>query len=459
MSIAEIVRNTHLLENRGEITVALSGGADSVALLLILQELQAEYGFTLAAVHVHHGIRGAEADRDAAFCTSLCKKLDIPFQMVKINVPAYAAEQRISIETAARLLRYAALDEAAPTGFLATAHHAGDQAETLLFHLLRGSGLRGLCGIPQVRGRILRPLLSATKEELLAYLAERGQDFVTDSTNFETDAARNFLRQEAIPLLERCNPQAVPHMARTAMLLSEDEAYLQTQADAAYTACITDDFCAGTAFRGLESYPRPIRMRVYAKAIGGVCDASFQKLREIDDILLAGTGKTTVSGDFYVHMADGVLCFQFAEAANDFSVPLCLPQQSVYQLFPQKTCEVRMLETEPISGANSPRLHNAFTRCTLDSDKIVGNPYFRQWRGSDRITLPGRGFSSSLKTCIQSAVPQIERRRLYALYDDLGCIFCEQVGIAARVKPDAKTTRCLRFFILPNRRDENSCKE
>ena len=459
MSIAEIVRNTHLLENRGEITAALSGGADSVALLLILQELQAEYGFTLAAVHVHHGIRGAEADRDAAFCTSLCKRLGIPFRMVKIDVPAYAAEQRLSIETAARLLRYAALDEAAPTGFLATAHHAGDQAETLLFHLLRGSGLRGLCGIPPVRGRILRPLLSCTKDELLAYLAERGQDFVTDSTNFETDAARNFLRQEAIPLLERCNPQAVPHMARTAMLLSEDEAYLQMQADAAYAACVQNDFCEGTAFRGLEAYPRPIRMRVYAKAIGVVCDASFQKLREIDEILLAGAGKTTVSGDFYAQMADGVLSFCFASDAEDFSVPLSLSDTSVYQLFPQKACEVRLVETEDKSGTISPKLHNAFTRCTLDCDKIVGNPYFRQWCGSDRIALPGRGFSSSLKTCIQAAVPQTERRRLYVLYDDLGCIYCEQVGIAARVKPDAKTTRCLRFFILPNRKDENSCKE
>ncbi len=157
----------------GICTVAFSGGADSTALLLILHELRTQLEIDLRAVHVHHGIRGKEADRDAAFCAALCRQHAIPFQQIAVNVPAYAAEKRLSEETAARILRYEALEKAAPEGVIATAHHAGDNAETMLFHFIRGSGMKGLRGILPRNGRIIRPLLYAEKSEILAYLAAR----------------------------------------------------------------------------------------------------------------------------------------------------------------------------------------------------------------------------------------------------------------------------------------------
>ncbi len=163
--------------------VALSGGADSVALLLLTPP-------PVAAVHVHHGIRGAEADRDAEFCRALCARLKIPFTVLYADVPARAGETGESLETAARAERYRLLVEFAVANGMAgvlTAHHADDQLETLLQHLLRGSGLRGMCGIPAVRreGELLlvRPMLETPKEEILAYLTARGETYVTDSTN------------------------------------------------------------------------------------------------------------------------------------------------------------------------------------------------------------------------------------------------------------------------------------
>ena len=179
--------------------VALSGGADSVALLLLTPP-------PVAAVHVHHGIRGAEADRDAEFCRALCERLKIPFAVRYADVPARAGETGESMETAARAERYRLLAEHAAENGMAgvlTAHHADDQLETLLQHLLRGSGLRGMCGIPAVRREgtllLIRPMLETPKEEILAYLAARGETFVTDSTNAERGCTRNRLRLDVLP--------------------------------------------------------------------------------------------------------------------------------------------------------------------------------------------------------------------------------------------------------------------
>ena len=226
------LRDPHELANLPADTplaVALSGGADSVALLSLLRH---KHG--LVAVHVHHGIRGEEADRDAEFCRALSKKLNIPFHLLKIDAPAIARRTRESLETAARTARYAAIAafmHEAHIPLLVTAHHADDQLETMLQHLLRGSGTRGLCGIPACRtldGDLLvaRPLLTVQKSALLDYLKEQGLTYVTDSTNEELCCQRNFLRLRVLPLLAELQPNAPLLAARCAEALAADEAYL-----------------------------------------------------------------------------------------------------------------------------------------------------------------------------------------------------------------------------------------
>ena len=209
--------------------VALSGGADSVALLSLLRDRE-----NLSAIHVHHGIRGAEADRDAAFCRELASSLHIPFYLLHIDAPAVAKQTGESLETAARAARYAAMtalmcEKGIP--LLLTAHHADDQLETMLQHLLRGSGTRGLCGIPACRPLgdgllVARPLLSVPKAELLDYLTSENLSFVTDSTNEEPCCQRNFLRLRVLPLLRELQPNAPALAARCAEALAGDEQYL-----------------------------------------------------------------------------------------------------------------------------------------------------------------------------------------------------------------------------------------
>ena len=436
MTLSDRIRQGAGKPQGGICTVALSGGADSTALLCCLHMMKEELGLDLRAVHIHHGIRGAEADRDAAFCEALCRRLAVPLKTVRVDVPAFAAERGLSTETAARLLRYEALGEAAPAGEIATAHHAEDNAETVLFHLIRGTGMNGLTGIPARSGRIIRPLLDADKKEIFAFLLGIGQNYTDDSSNESDDAARNRIRHHLLPLLHAENPAAVRHICRTAVMLSEDEALLREQAEQAAEACRTDF----DGLAGLDAYPRPIRMRVYMHRLAAVSqrqtDPSADMLCEIDRMLLAGRGTLTLSEGLAAQVFHGTLYIgKTGGTAPETSVPLAAGENRIVP-----DC---LLVAETADAAVSRNLHTADTRSTLDSDKIKGKPCFRRPLPDDRITLPGRGFSGLLKKRIQSAVPALYRRQLHALYDDEGCIYCEGVGVAARVKPDADSRTLL----------------
>lgn len=204
---------------------AVSGGADSTAMLWCLYSLRAELGITLRAAHFNHGLRGAESDRDEAFVRSLCDRLEIPLTVGGADVAAYAVQLGASVETAAREKRYEFLCSL-PCDKLATAHTADDTVETVLLHLMRGSGLRGLCGIPPKRGRIVRPFLSVTHEQAVAYLRENGLSWVEDSTNALPDCRRNRLRQSVLPLLREEVPSLSRQVLHTTELLREEDTFL-----------------------------------------------------------------------------------------------------------------------------------------------------------------------------------------------------------------------------------------
>ena len=183
-----------MLKGGERVTAALSGGADSVCLLLVLKELEEKYNIKVYAVHVNHCIRGEESDRDEHFCRDLCRKLGVELTVRRIDVPAYAADNKRSLEEAARDIRYSVFAEVASGGKLATAHTASDSAETVILNLARGTGLKGICGIPPVRDNIIRPLIDVTRNDVENYLLKRGQNFITDSTNLSVDYTRNRIR-------------------------------------------------------------------------------------------------------------------------------------------------------------------------------------------------------------------------------------------------------------------------
>lgn len=218
------MKQNHMTRPGDGVLVGLSGGADSVGLLLVLWKLRETFQISLRALHVHHGLRGAEADRDAAFSRMLCERLEIPFYEFRIDAAKEALDRKCSVEEAGRLARYRLYEETARAWeeeirqvHIATAHHADDNAETVLFNLFRGSGLTGLSGIAPVRGRIIRPLLWAQRSEIQTWLRQQGQDWVEDSTNQESEYSRNWLRNELLLAVEeRRMHQAVRHIDRRA---------------------------------------------------------------------------------------------------------------------------------------------------------------------------------------------------------------------------------------------------
>ena len=245
--ILAFIRQQELLGRGDRVILALSGGADSVCLTAVLRELSRLLGIQLYALHVNHGLRGEEAERDQEFCRGFAEKLEIPFRAVSVGVREKAETEGLSLEEAARILRYEALFrfrkelEGEPAGdetkgqgaiLIATAHHGDDQAETILMNLLRGTGLRGLSGMaPKREGGIIRPLLCVSREEILKWIGKRGLSYVTDSTNLCNDYTRNLLRNRILPdLTAGVNRQAARHILQAGLICREADSYIRQEA-------------------------------------------------------------------------------------------------------------------------------------------------------------------------------------------------------------------------------------
>lgn len=229
--VLEYIEKYHMIQPGDCVIAGVSGGADSLCLLFVLADLRRSLDFRLEAVHVEHGIRGEESLGDAAYVEEICKSADIPFHLFSCKVPERARRERISVEEAARKCRYEAFEEArrgcAGTK-IAVAHNADDQAETILFNLVRGSGMRGLCGMRPVNGNVIRPLLAVNRGEIEAWLTRRQLRWRTDSTNLELAYTRNRLRRRVIPLLEQeLNEQASRHIVQAGERLSRAEVFLE----------------------------------------------------------------------------------------------------------------------------------------------------------------------------------------------------------------------------------------
>ncbi|MCR4907107.1 MAG: tRNA lysidine(34) synthetase TilS [Clostridiales bacterium] len=262
-----------ILRRAGYAVLGYSGGADSTCLLVLLSAWCRENGVTLAAAHVHHGIRGEEADRDEAFCRRMCAERGIPLFVTHADVPQLAADCGLGIEECARHVRYAFFDEVAaeiagssPGAVIVTAHNATDQVETVLANLFRGSGTRGLGGIPPVRdGRILRPLIGDSSEAVRAWCREHGIPYVEDGTNAVADCTRNALRLSVLPAVRTIYPSPEEAVLRMSELARRDDEALEALARAE----ITDNGIARDRFASLDPAVASRVLRLLAAEAGG----------------------------------------------------------------------------------------------------------------------------------------------------------------------------------------------
>ncbi len=235
--VRDYILSNGMISEGDRICVAASGGADSMCLLFLMHELSGEMGFYLSAVHVEHGIRGRASLEDMDYVERQCKNLGIPLKTFSVDAPKTAKEKGLSLEEAARELRYRVFEEV-DTDRIALAHHMNDRAETILFNLIRGTGMRGLRGMEAVRGRYIRPLLCAERKEAEDYCLMKQIGYRHDETNDDLEISRNHIRHKVIPELTGINDRAVQHINEAAKEITAAEEYISLETDKAYSVCV-----------------------------------------------------------------------------------------------------------------------------------------------------------------------------------------------------------------------------
>ena len=412
-NIKEIVKKAilRLCNNPKSICVALSGGADSVCLLHILNSLSDSLGFKLSAIHVNHNIRGDEAKRDADFCVELCEKGE-------------------SIELAARRLRYKVFEEI-DAQYIATAHNADDSLETFLINFCRGTGLKGLTGIPDIRGKFIRLLNECSKSDILNYIKNNNLEYVTDSTNLSNDYTRNKIRNNVIPLLKEISPELTNVSVRNLNLLKNDNDFLNEQANKLLKASFKEPnflkveplVIAHSALtsRVLSSYVYEVTKR-YPDNL---------HLNLMLDMLNKKSASVELFGGFYARVKKGYFCVHKDENIN-FTVETDVISKEKFT----EECKINKL-----------LLKNA-----IDYDKIVGELIIRTRNPEDRFSPVGRGLSKPLRKLQSEANINVNLRgKAPVAADNNGIVWSYMLGTDEKVKIDATTKKVLVFKVYKTR--------
>ena len=447
------------------VLLALSGGADSRALLHLLAKEREKNPFPLFLAHVNHGIRGEEAERDRAFCASLAERYACRIFFLDVDLPALACESGRSLEEEGRRVRYEFFarvmrENAIP--LLATAHHADDNLETVLFRFTRGTGLSGLSGIRPIRpfaeGSLVRPLLTVSRREIEDYCREEGLEYVTDSTNQEPLCDRNRIRGEVLPPLRSLRPSLTATSVRTLAALREDEALLCSLADDAFPKVRTP---TGLSIARLSALPGPLSRRILSRFLTeeGFPSPTAVHLDAIRSLLShpAENASLSLPGPVSVRIEQGEL--------HLLSSPARPAQENapLWEPFPLSTGEFSLpLDREGRFFAHvliesGEKIHNSpttqFTKFTLPSVILMKECRIRPRRDGDRI-LRGGMHRPLRRLWADAGVPARLREALPVLEDAEGILWAPLIGARDRAVEDGELCVTIHLpFPIPGGRD------
>jgi tRNA(Ile)-lysidine synthase len=432
MALIACVRRSireHALARPGtRVLVALSGGADSVALLHLLCEMERVGDIVVAgAAHLHHGLRGADADADEAFCRALADRLNVRFVSEHADVASLAREQKRSIEDAARGARYAFLERAADqlgADAIATAHTRDDQAETFLLRLLRGAGTRGLGSIRPRVGRVIRPVLGVARAELRSYLESRGETFREDATNADVSIPRNRVRHELIPHIQSRFSQAAPEiLARQAALARDDEDFLQRLAIERLDRIVLRENGLGADLDvvTLSATPRALASRVAYHVLTRYAGGRSVGSDHVDRLLaLADIGRQGASVSLpgqYAQRLDRIIALRAGrgvrrEDSNSFAFSLSIPGEVQWQP------DGWAIAAEAATGAEGRRLAAKGPEVTVSVAALTLPLAIRSRRPGDRFHPLGAPGARKLQDfLVDRKVPRAERDCLPLVVD------------------------------------------
>ncbi len=450
------LRTLSLNENDGVIA-AVSGGADSMALLYALQAVRRVLPFRLMVAHVHHGLRDSEADRDAEFVARQCETLGIQQETLRIRLMENMLPGE-TVEQAGRRVRYAFFEQLRlQYGFryIATAHTADDQLETVLLHLTRGSGLHGLCGINAQNGNIIRPILSCSREDVEQYCADQQIAFVTDSTNTDIAYSRNRIRCEVIPHLKAINPRVVDACTRMTAQLREDDSFM----DDAARRLLNEAQCGEDRYErdAFLDAPPPIRRRALKQLMESKgADPAEKHVLLAEQALLGKGGAVQIPGDVTVTVDARDIALQCGVQPMETPYFEMLLEVGRTVEIVGRSYTVRCLSKSEYDAIE--KVYKNVLKYTCDYDKLSSDTVVRQRKAGDAFHPVG-GVGKSLKKYFnEQHVPVLERAKVPIVCDQCGIALIAGFSCDERVRLDAQTKRVLLLCPTENIKEEKSCE-
>lgn len=453
--VFEFIKENHMLQPGQQVVAGVSGGADSVCLLFVLHEIQKRIPIRLMVVHVNHKLR-EEAESDASYVESLCRKLGCEYRYVERDVAYYAKERHISTEEAGRMVRYQAFAEVLEEGGrIAVAHNQNDNAETVLFHLFRGSGLRGLSGILPVRDAVIRPLLCVSREEIENFLQEQQLIYCIDKTNAEDTYTRNRIRHHILPYAEsEICAQAVSHIYDMSVIASEAAAYIQRNAEEAFGRCLVkqeqgslcmkaEAFCKEDAF-----LQKQILLLAVERLVGSRKDIGAVHIRMLHE-LFRQEGNRSVDLPYRLiarreYESVRISTAQKREQKQKKAVEIqaAVPGEILWEDGRRIVCRVFPYEKSQIIPQKT------YTKW-FDYDKIVKSLVLRTRRTGDYLQVLQGGGRKTLKAyLIDEKVPKTERDELLLLADDSHVVWVIGKRISEHYKINQNTKTVLEIQVV-----------
>ena len=417
IKIDKTIKKHNMLQKGETVVVGVSGGADSMLLLNFLAKKQEELDLKIIAANVEHGIRGAESVSDSAFVESFCEKAKIEFHCLKIDAPALAKNAGLGVEEYSRERRYEFF-ESFNADKIATAHNLSDNVETVLFRLSRGTSINGCSGIPYVRGKIIRPLLDLTSEEIREECKRQNIPFVVDSTNSDNNYSRNYIRNIIIPEFEKLNPSFEKTFSRFIISADEDSSFIFEEGRKCFESCKTEN---GLDIDKLSAFHKSVVLRA-------INELASEKGITLDEQHLSGV-------------------FELLSKRGRLQI-----KGSVYAFSDLKTLRIDAIENKTVSFSSEEKetcINEFLNNCELlkkefnfycDCDKIIGSVRIRQRADGDKITPHKRNCTKSLKKLFnEMKIPADKRNEIPIVADDEGIIGIAGICVDERVCVDKNT--------------------
>lgn len=434
--VLKTIEDCQMLTDCHVLGVGLSGGADSVCLAHILSKNKEQLGIkVLKGIHIHHGIRGDEADRDLEFSRDFCEKNGLEFVSYYVDIPAEAQKTGESIEECARRIRYACFEKSG-CNKIATAHNLNDNIETFVFNLTRGASLSGLCGIPYTRDIYIRPLLDCTREEIEKYLLDNDLSYVTDSTNLSDDYTRNKIRHNILPLFFELNPSFDKSFVKCIDSLNLSKDYIienafnlveKSRCDGFYDCKVFEDSHDALKYQIISLILKEQKAknisREHIEAILGIIEKD---------------GSASLGGNVKANVERNKLYFGEISKTDYFEIPIEIKDNLIST--PVGDYLINIFSEKDLQNFNKQDIDKF-----IDCDKISNGAVVRNRRNGDGYQLPGRPNKSFKKLFNENKVLISEREKMLVLSDDNGIVWTEFFGVSKMCKADENTKKFIKI--------------